>query len=207
MSALEVNFDLFLSCTRVCPTSKIQARDHTCTVVRLSLDLNCIFVTVQLIFNRLLTLIQHELLDERVELCSVTEASRGFTIHPQQRSGRMRPACRICSTNSGKTFDITHAHFHFWNVHEVYETRMHIDSHWIPQSQAGFKTTSCVVLLCMCTMYMWHGCGVDLCTRACMYTHSATYMSLLSTQWWTLPSHIDTSCSGLVVSPIAWLFL
>lgn len=39
-------------------------------------------VTDKVIFIRLLVQIQHELLDDRVELCSVTEASIRFTIHP-----------------------------------------------------------------------------------------------------------------------------
>lgn len=64
-------------------TSKIQAHDDTHMVEGLSLNLNCTFVSVQVTFNRLLLLIQHELLDDRVELCSVTEASSVFTIHPQ----------------------------------------------------------------------------------------------------------------------------
>lgn len=77
---------------------------HTYTFTGLSLDLNCMFVTVDVmdkaIFIRLLVLIQHELLDDRVGLCSGTEASIRFTIHPHtviHECVRMRRACRISS--------------------------------------------------------------------------------------------------------------
>lgn len=59
-------------------------------------------VTDKVIFIRLLVQIQHELLDDRLELCSVTEASIRFTIHPHavtHQRVRVRPACRKHSTN------------------------------------------------------------------------------------------------------------
>lgn len=60
-------------------------------------------------------------------------------------------------------------------------------------AKSEFKTASYAVL-CTC---VYRGKIYE----ACRYTHSTTYVSLLSTQWWTLPSHIDTPCRGLVVSP------
>lgn len=139
-----------------CTTSTIQAHDHRYIVARLALDLNYMFVTVQVIFNRLLLLIQHELLDDRVKLCSVREASSGFTIHPQHchsqimRSGSMRPEY---APQTVVKHLISHMYtFNSGNVHEVHVTWMHLDSHF-PQSHTEFKTTSCDVLLYVCTMY------------------------------------------------------
>lgn len=89
-----------------CAIYTVHAHEHTYTFTELSLDLNCMFVTVDVIdkaiFIRLPVLIQHELLDDPVGLCSGTEASIRFTIHPHaviHECVRMCRACRVSSTN------------------------------------------------------------------------------------------------------------